>query len=97
MHRPKKTVTTVATATKRPEKKKFTYTIVLLQQLPRGVENIFLTGEKNFPRGSGKKLFQEITETIVSITPGCCRVRFSTCPSWILLQHFFSFKNCVKK
>ena len=38
-------------------------------------KNISLVGEKKFPRGSGKKLFQEITETIVSITPGCCRVR----------------------
>ena len=36
---------------------------------------IFLTGEKNFTHGSGKKLFQEITETMVPITPGCCRVK----------------------
>lgn len=37
---------TATTATKRPEKKKFTYTIVLLQQLPRE--------EKYFPRGGEK-------------------------------------------
>jgi hypothetical protein len=60
MHRPKKTATTATTATKRPEKKKLLIQLFCYNnRLAR--KNISLVGEKNFPRGSGKKLFQGIT------------------------------------
>ena len=51
MHRPKSNCNN---CNKTPGKEKVTYTIVLLQQLPREGKIIFLTEEKNFPRGSGK-------------------------------------------